>query len=187
MYLNKQAFTLIELLVIVLIIGVLAAVAVPQYQKAVQKARFAEWKLTMNLLMKAIDLYVLENGYPSATVYFLGTDAKQSLDMDFSGTNCTAYTCENGAGKWRSYCGTTNCRISFNFIQDSKLNPNPPQKATPAVILKQVNIQNWSLEYMGEDYLSTDTKRIICQFAADNSVAGGYYKPMCSSLGIVLR
>ncbi len=65
MYKNKRAFTLIELLVVVLIIGILSAIALPQYTKAVQKARLAEVAVRLKSLEQAVDLYVLENGFPS--------------------------------------------------------------------------------------------------------------------------
>ncbi len=60
---NKQAFTLIELLVVVvLIIGILAAVALPQYQKAVWKSRAAEAFTNLKTLKNALEVCELENG-----------------------------------------------------------------------------------------------------------------------------
>ena len=56
---NKGAFTLIELLVVVLIIGILAAVALPQYQAAVLKSRFTGLRATADSLVKSIHIYQL--------------------------------------------------------------------------------------------------------------------------------
>lgn len=85
----KQGFTLIELLVVVLIIGILTSIAVPQYEKAVMRARFSGALQVAESLKKAHEIYFLANNH-----YIANTD---NLDYDFHGscTGMDVLKCDN--------------------------------------------------------------------------------------------
>ena len=101
-FFNVKAFTLIELLVVVLIIGILAAVALPQYRKAVVKTRATTILPVLKSIKDAQEVYYLTNGEYTLKV--------EDLDISLP-ANCTLVNEETG--EWK--CGK-------DFLVDMELN-----------------------------------------------------------------
>ena len=71
---KRAGFALIELLVVVLIVGILAAVALPQYEKAVWKSRSAKLQIWAKRLLDAEREFMAANGYYTQCLNLLSLD-----------------------------------------------------------------------------------------------------------------
>ena len=89
---NTKGFTLIELLVVVLIIGVLAAVALPQYTTAIEKSRATEALTLSGSLRYAAERYLLQKEV------WPGNDDLKKLDIELP-TNDSCTTTGKFGGK----------------------------------------------------------------------------------------
>ena len=93
---RNQGFTLIELLVVVLIIGILSSVALPQYEKAVVKARAANAYQILKSINTAEQLANMDNGtkgqrYPfeELSVAFTDKNGNTATGYAFMGKDYT--------------------------------------------------------------------------------------------------
>ncbi len=96
---KNAAFTLIELLVVVLIIGILAAVALPQYTKAVARSRASEAFINGAALVQALQRYFMANGQYTTDLTLLDMQVQDSDSYRYQASNYD----DNAAGGEGTY------------------------------------------------------------------------------------
>ncbi|EOX4458437.1 TPA: type IV pilin protein [Vibrio diabolicus] len=113
---KQQGFTLIELMIVVAVIGVLAAIAIPQYQKYVEKSSLASALATASALKTNYEDYLAVSGAAPINISEIGAVSFALGSISISGGIAVEIT--EGGGKGSSVAlarntdGSWNCTIS---------------------------------------------------------------------------
>ena len=84
---RKKGFTLVELMVVILIVGILAAVAIPLMQGRIDKAKWSEANATAGTIRTAVRAYAAETSVARAQALVGASLAGGNATLGFSATD----------------------------------------------------------------------------------------------------
>ena len=144
---NQEGFTLVELIVVVVIIGVLSAIAIPSFQNGSKKARQKGASAQINTYIKAAQAFYAEFGLPVSKAgdlanymnvvqcryhmieYCKRTNNQQDIGVDYPSTKA-----------WNSTSGMYTITMRSSDANRFRLNALPQRQDT------------WKSTYSNEDY-----------------------------------
>ncbi|MEM2983400.1 MAG: prepilin-type N-terminal cleavage/methylation domain-containing protein [Candidatus Bathyarchaeia archaeon] len=90
--LNRRGFTLPELMIVIIIIGILAVIAIPIYNKMVEESRVSEARAMISAIVSAEKAYMQRNGDFLQIITPNGDDFKDKLKVDLGESAYFNYT-----------------------------------------------------------------------------------------------
>ena len=175
----NSGFTLLELLVVVLIIGILAAIALPQYRKAVVKAKLAQLDVITNTAKKNIELYLNTHGWPTtnSSIYFTGTNSVAEIEIDCNSRK--DYWCFTDSGAFYSSCNREYCRVHFQ---------SAPWIGGSMSLNLELSLLNNVWHANGIERSEAPVLKNICPYLAERNIsAEAPSVAACESVGVTLK